>query len=57
MNPATTSDPHGTAERQEQKDLTERVGIRLLPLSKRPSNLKWGTWKARVSPSREGSGK
>jgi hypothetical protein len=56
MNPASKPGPHGTAERQEQKDLTQRVGTRLLPLSKKPSNLKWGTWKARVSPSREGSG-
>lgn len=53
MNPSTESEQtHGTAERQAQKDLTERVGARLVPPTK-TSNLKWSTWRARVTPRRE----
>ena len=56
MNPTTESDRHGTTERQEQKDLTGRVGTRLARPPKSPSNFKWSTWKARVAPSKEERG-
>jgi hypothetical protein len=47
MNSATESlESEGVVERQAQKDLTERVGVRLTARSK-ARNLKWSTWKWR----------
>ena len=54
MNSATESEQgHGTAEREAQRALTERVGGRLGSPTK-ASSRKWSTWKARVTPRREG---
>jgi hypothetical protein len=48
MNPATGSyQSEGVAERQAQKELTERVGVTLVRRSK-ANNLKLSTWKWRL---------
>ncbi len=44
MSPTTGSyEAEGVAERRAQRELTERVGVRLVRRSK-GHNLKWRTW-------------
>jgi hypothetical protein len=46
MNSATES-PHGTAQLQRQKELTERLCV--VPAQRSSAhNLKWSTWKWRL---------
>jgi hypothetical protein len=42
-----TYESEGVAERQAQKELTERVGVTLVRRSG-SSNFKWSTWKWRL---------
>jgi hypothetical protein len=53
MDPATGyHESEGAAERQAQKDLTERVGVTLVRRDK-AHNLKWSTWKWRFGKREE----
>jgi hypothetical protein len=47
MSPSTGSyESEGVAERRAQRELTERVGVRLVRRSK-SDNLEWRTWTGR----------
>jgi hypothetical protein len=53
MNPATeTHESVGDAQRREQKDLTDRVGVALVRQEK-TGKLKWGTWRRRLGGREE----
>jgi hypothetical protein len=43
MSPTAGYESEGVAERRAQRQLTERVGVRLVRRSK-SHNLKWRTW-------------